>query len=211
MQWYASALANAFGSVSSGNTPNIDFLSDNIYVALVGSAYTPNLATHDFWDDVVANEVSGTGYTANGALLASKTLTITAANSFATTAATSTSYALGRIVRPSTGNGYLYRATVAGTSGGSAPTWPTVVGQTVTDGTVTWTNVGQVIIQWDAADPSWAASTITARYGVLYDRTPASDATRPLLGVIDFGTDKSTSSGTFAIAFDALGFGVVTV
>lgn len=211
MQWYASALANAFGSVSSGNTPNIDFLSDNIYCALVSSAYTPNLATHDFWDDVVANEVSGTGYTANGALLASKTLTVTAANSWATTAATSTVYSLGRIVRPSAGNGYLYRATVAGTSGGSAPTWPTVVGQTVTDGTVTWTNVGQVIIQWDAADPSWAASTITARYGVLYNRTPASDATRPLMGLIDFGSDKSTSSGTFTIAFDALGFGVVTV
>lgn len=211
MQWYASALANAFGSVSSGNTPNIDFLSDNIYCALVSSAYTPNLAAHDFWDDVVANEVSGTGYTANGALLASKTLTVTAANSWATTAATSTVYSLGRIVRPSTGNGYLYRASVAGTSGGSAPTWPTVVGQTVTDGTVTWTNVGQVIIQWDAADPSWAASTITARYGVLYNRTPASDATRPLMGLIDFGSDKSTSSGTFAIAFDALGFGVVTV
>ena len=211
MQWYASALANAFGSVSSGNAPNNDFLSDNIYIALVGSGYTPNLATHDFWDDVVANEISGTGYTANGALLGSKTLTITAANSFATVHATSTAYTLGRIVRPSTGNGYLYRATVAGTSGGSAPTWPTVVGQTVTDGSVTWTNVGQVIIQWDAADPSWAASTLTARYAVIYDRTPASDATRPLMGVIDFGSNQSTSNGTFAITFDALGFGVVTV
>lgn len=211
MQWYASALANAFGSVSSGNAPNNDFLSDNIYIALVGSGYTPNLATHDFWDDVVANEISGTGYTANGALLGSKTLTITAANSFATVHATSTAYTLGRIVRPSTGNGYLYRATVAGTSGGSAPTWPTVVGQTVTDGSVTWTNVGQVIIQWDAADPSWAASTLTARYAVIYDRTPASDATRPLMGVIDFGSNQSTSNGTFAITFDALGFGVIVV
>ena len=158
----------------------------------------------------MANEVSGTGYTANGATLGSKTLTLTAANSWATTAATSTVYTLGRIVRPSAGNGYLYRATVAGTSGGSAPTWPTVVGQTVTDGTVTWTNVGSSILQFDAADPSWAASTITARYAVIYDRTPASDATRPLLFLIDFGSNQSTTNGTFAITFDALGFGVIT-
>jgi len=209
-QFYLSAIANAFGSVAGGGTPNIDFLSDNIYCALVGSGYTPNLATHDFWDDVVANEVSGTGYTANGALLASKTLTLTAANSWATTAATSTAYTAGRIVRPSAGNGYLYRATVGGTSAGSAPTWPTVVGQTVTDGSVVWTNVGVAILQFDAADPSWTSSTITARYAVIYDRTPASDATRPLLALIDFGSNQSTTNGTFAITFDALGFGVLT-
>ncbi len=209
-QFYLSAIANAFGSVAGGGAPNVDFLTDTIYIALVGSGYTPNLATHDFWDDVVAQEVSGTGYTANGALLGSKTLTLTAANSWATTAATSTVYSLGRIVRPSAGNGYLYRATVAGTSGGSAPTWPTVVGQTVTDGTVTWTNVGSSILQFDAADPSWTSSTITARYAVIYDRTPASDATRPLLFLIDFGANQSTTNGTFAVTFDALGFGVIT-
>lgn len=209
-QFYLSAIANAFGSTSAGNAPNIDFLSDNIYCALVGSGYTPNLATHDFWDDVVANEVTGTGYTANGALLASKAFTLTAANSWATTAATSTAYTAGRIVRPSAGNGYLYRATVAGTSGGSAPTWPTTVGLTVTDGGVTWTNIGSAILQLDAADPSWTSSTITARYAVIYDRTPASDATRPLIALIDFGSNQSTTNGTFTVQLDALGFGIIT-
>lgn len=34
--------------------------------ALVTSAYTPDQNLHDFWDDVSANEVSGTGYTAGG-------------------------------------------------------------------------------------------------------------------------------------------------
>lgn len=206
MQWYAAALANAFGSVSAGNSPNIDFLSDTINVALVSSGYTPNLATDDFWNDVVANEVTGTGYTANGATLASKTITVTGANSWATTWAAATAYTLGRVVRPTTGNGYLYRATVAGTSHASTePTWPTTVGATVTDNGVTWTNVGRAIIQFDAADPSWASSTITAHYAVVYDRTPGSDATRPLIGLYDFGSNQSTTNGTFAITFDSLG------
>ena len=210
-QWYANGVAAAFGSTGAGGAPNIDYLSDTINIALLTNAYTPNYATHAFFSDVVANEASGTGYSAGGTTLGTKTLTVTAANLWATTAATSTAYTLGRIVRPSAANGYVYRATVAGTSGGSAPTWPTVVGQTVTDGSVTWTNVGVAVVQWDAADPSWTSSTITARYAVIYDRTPATDATRPLMCLIDFGSDKSTSSGTFAVTIDALGFLVITV
>lgn len=53
----------------------VDWDSDTIKVALVSSAYTPNQDSHDYWDDVAANEVSGTGYTAGGATLASKTAT----------------------------------------------------------------------------------------------------------------------------------------
>jgi len=46
---------------------------------------------------------------------------------------------LGDAVRPVTRNGYAYECTVAGTTGGSEPTWPTTPGNTVVDGTVTWT------------------------------------------------------------------------
>jgi len=46
---------------------------------LLSSAYTPNQDSHDYLDDVVANEVTGTGYTAGGQALASKTVTYDAA------------------------------------------------------------------------------------------------------------------------------------
>jgi hypothetical protein len=58
----------------------VDFDSDTIKVALVSSSYTPNQDTHDYWDDVVSNEVTGTGYTTGGSTLASKTVSYDAAN-----------------------------------------------------------------------------------------------------------------------------------
>lgn len=58
----------------------VDWDTDTIKVALLSSAYTPNQDSHDYYDDVVANEVSGTGYTAGGVTLAGKTNTYDAAN-----------------------------------------------------------------------------------------------------------------------------------
>jgi len=51
-----------------------------------------------------------------------------------------TAKGLGELVNPSTGNnGYLYKSlSVGGSTGSGEPTWPTTVGQTVVDGTVTW-------------------------------------------------------------------------
>lgn len=58
----------------------VDWDSDTIKVALVSGSYTPNQDSHDYWDDVSANEVSGTGYTAGGLTLAGKTITYDSAN-----------------------------------------------------------------------------------------------------------------------------------
>ncbi len=58
---------------------NIDFTSNTIKVALTTASYTPNQATHDFFDDIT-NEVSGTGYSAGGATLGSKTVTLDTTN-----------------------------------------------------------------------------------------------------------------------------------
>jgi len=40
---------------------------------------------------------------------------------------------VGTVVRPTTHNGYVYECTVAGGVGSTEPTWPTTVGETVTD------------------------------------------------------------------------------
>jgi hypothetical protein len=64
---------------------------------------------------------------------------------------------------------------------------------------------------FDAADVSWASSTITARYAVIYDSTPGTDATRPLIAYVDFGSDVSTTAGTFSIVWDSTGIATVTV
>ena len=58
----------------------VDFDSDTIKVGLVSSSYTPNQDTHDYWDDVVSYEVTGTGYTTGGSTLASKTVSYDSAN-----------------------------------------------------------------------------------------------------------------------------------
>lgn len=132
---YGSALVKAFNK-------EIDWDTDTIKVALLTSSYTPSQDTHDYFDDVVASEVTGTGYTAGGATLAGK----------------STAY----------------------------------------DGTTNKTKLSGATVQWPA-------STLTARYAVVYDATPGSDATRPLLGFVDFGANQSTSNTTFEIVWNAAG------
>lgn len=86
----------------------------------------------------------------------------------------------------------------------------TAGGATLTSPTVNYTT-GTNTLAFDAADVSWPTSTITARYAVVYDSSPASDATRPLIGYIDFGADVVSTGGTFAITFDAAGIFSVTV
>lgn len=185
----------------------VDFDTDTLKATLHTASYTPNLDTHVYASSLT-NELTTTGgYTAGGATVSSPTVTYTAANSWATTAATSTAYTLGRVVRPSTGNGFLYRAAVAGTSGGSAPTWPTVVGTTVADGSVTWECMGSGIIVVDAADPTWS-SPFTAgpfRYMVITDTQSGSSATNPLISLTDFGSNQTGGGGALSVTLDALG------
>jgi hypothetical protein len=86
----------------------------------------------------------------------------------------------------------------------------TTGGATLGSKTLDYTS-GTNVIKFDAADVVWSSSTITARYAVIYDDTPATDATKPLLGFVDFGADASTSNGAFTITWDATGIFKFTV
>ena len=128
-------LEDVFGNITSST----------IKCALLTSAHTFNQETNDYWDDVSANEVSGTGYSAGGATLTSVTCAET-------------------------------------------------------------TRVTTV----DAADVSWGSSTITAEYAVIYESIGAASA-NPIIATIDFDGEKSSSSGTFQITFNASGILTITV
>ena len=55
----------------------------------------------------------------------------------------STAVSVGNYYRPTTPNGIRYYASVAGTTAGTEPVWPTGAASTVTDGGVTWTEDGR--------------------------------------------------------------------
>lgn len=80
----------------------------------------------------------------------------------------------------------------------------TAGGATLTSVTVTYT-AGTNTYMLDAADSSWTGVTFSARYAIVYDSTPATDATRPLICYIDFGADISPSAGPFSITWNASG------
>lgn len=106
-------------------------------VAMITDSATPDFTTHDFWNDLSANEVSGTGYTAGGVAYTSTEITL---------------------------------------SGG--------------------------VLTYDAADVSWASSTITsAMAAVGY----AAAVTNELIFLSDFVTAASTTAGTFTIQWNASG------
>jgi hypothetical protein len=62
----------------------------------------------------------------------------------------------------------------------------------VTSGTTAFT---------DFADLSFTSATITARGALIYNTTPAHTYTTPTVVVLDFGSDKTSTSGTFTIQF----------
>lgn len=74
---------------------------------------------------------------------------------------------------------------------------------TYTAGTNLWT--------YDGDDVSWAAATITARTAVIYDSTPATDATRPLIAYQQSDADIISTAGTFSVVWNAAGIFTITV
>ena len=193
---YGQMLPQALGG-------HINLLSDTIRMILLGSGYTPNFATDTYYSNVSAQELpTAGGYTVGGVTLASKTLNLTAANSWGVVWAASTAYGYGQVVTPTVGNGNLYRCVQAGTTGGSAPVWPTVSGLTVTDGTVIWACAGGDILVFSSASVSWTAATFSAYYAALYDAQTGVTTTEPLIALQNFGGAQSPASQTYQVLPD---------
>lgn len=57
---------------------------------------------------------------------------------------------------------------------------------------------------FDATDVSFTSATITARYAVIYKDT-GTPGTSPIICEIDFGSNQTSTLGTFAVSFAAEG------
>lgn len=102
--------------------------------------------------------------------------------SSATLGATTTAYSTSN---EATGTGY--------SAGGNTLSVSQVPTSTGGSGTAAWL---------DFADTTWSASTITAAGALIYNSTQSNKA----VAVLDFGGDKSSSSGNFTIQFPAAAY-----
>lgn len=113
----------------------------------------------------------------------------------------STAYSAGAYVIPTTFNsisgeqGKIFKCTTAGTSGTTQPTWPTGEGATVTDNTVTWTEVS-LLFQAGTFTGAEVATGGYARVGVAANSTnfPAASSAEP--SVLSNGTAVTFASPT---------------
>ena len=55
----------------------------------------------------------------------------------------------------------------------------------------------------DFADLTFTNATITSRGAMIYNTTPAHTYTNPSVVILDFGTDKTSTTGDFTIVFPA--------
>lgn len=168
------------------------------------SGYIPNLDTDAFVSNLTSEVASGAGYIQGGIALGGKSAVYTPANAWSQQWAVNTSYAVGQIVRPTTGNGLLFRCVVAGTTAGAQPTWP-AEGLTVTDGSVTWLSIGPGAVQLGAQNVQWLSYSGTFRYLVLSDRSAGSASAQPLLALADMGTATTGTGGNLDVNFDPSG------
>jgi len=115
--------------------------------------------------------------------------------------AASQPYAAGNLIAP--GNGHYYQCTVGGSSGASAPTWPTD-GSTVTDGGATWQDMGTTLPADTSTAITGGALTFDSSGKLI---SPAGDVT----GIISptLGDGASALNFTWSL-FDTNGAGLLS-
>lgn len=119
--------------------------------------------------------------------------------------------ASGTLAARATTEGYEFVSDLLA-NGGSALTEVSTSGTNYTRQnltSVTYTESG-LVVTLSAANPSWANASFTTVYGWLHDETASSatDATRPLIAIWDFGGAQSPSAVTFTLTVP--GGGLVT-
>lgn len=139
MPLYGKFCANMLGGETAGESSAVDYLSDTIKVALTTATYVPDQDTHEFFSDVT-NEVSGTGYTAGGQALASKTVTYTAGTNKTTLDAADTTWSSATITA---------RIAVIYKDTGTASTSPLIA--YIDFGSNQSSSNGNFTIQWNAS------------------------------------------------------------
>jgi hypothetical protein len=121
----------------------------------------------------------------------------------------STAYTTTQFVLPATPNGHIYKCTTAGTSGGTAPTWPTTPGSTVADGTVVWTEQTTAMLAGTFTEATYTGYARVSQASSLANwagtqsagSTAASSGTSGVTSnnnVITFGAPTSAQTGVVA-------------
>lgn len=78
----------------------------------------------------------------------------------------------------------------------------TAAGNTLTNVTPTTSSTTALT---DFADTTWSSSTITARGALIYNSSNAAGSANRAVVVLDFGADKTSTSGDFTVQFPAAG------
>jgi hypothetical protein len=79
----------------------------------------------------------------------------------------------------------------------------TTKGQTLASASISIDTTND-LAYFDASDNTWASSTITARYAVLF-KNSGTNTTSPLIAYVDFGSDKTSDNGNFIITWSSAG------
>ena len=137
-----------WGSGTTAPTVNdTDMAGPQKYYNAIASSSFPSSGTVQFSFQLQTTDYASIGMTVNevGLYANSAAVGIPVQAGITTTAwAASHAYAVGALILDSNGN--VQRCTTAGTSGTTHPTWPTTVGNTVTDGTAVWTCIALAVV-----------------------------------------------------------------
>jgi len=194
----STAPASAFSSTATGTTCTVDIVNHGLQTG----------------DIITVSGITGTSVSNHNFNVAAVPVTRITADQFTYTfLAATTQIASGTAtiqrqqvaVTPITKNGRKYTCTIAGTSGASEPTWPTTIGNTVVDGTATWTcsemSLPNILSRLDALDGTNGTTTYGANRAITLEPTSLllnvnSISTSAGVATITTATNHGITTGT---------------